>query len=55
MVSPLFMPVLLQSLKDSLAEAVTDEVPLSRNQPDDTLFTSMPEETSPMLEDKTNP
>ena len=37
--------MLLQSLKDSLAEAVADAVPLSRNQPDHVL-TSMPEETS---------
>ena len=41
--------MLLQSLKDSLAEAVTDEVPLPRNQPDH-ILTPMPEETSPMLE-----
>jgi hypothetical protein len=40
--------MLLQSLKDSLAEAVTDEV-LTRNQPDH-ILASMPEETSPMLE-----
>jgi small G protein signaling modulator 3 len=36
--------MLLQSLKDSLAEAVADAVPLSRNQPDH--LTSMPEEIS---------
>ena len=41
--------ILLQSLKDSLAEAVTDEVPLPRNQPDH-ILTSMPKETSPILE-----
>lgn len=54
MVRPLFIRdisalMLLQSLKDSLAEAVTDEVPLSRNHPDH-ILTSMPEETPPMLE-----
>jgi hypothetical protein len=42
--------MLLQSLKDSLAEAATDKVPLSRNQPDHILTSIMPEETSPMPE-----
>ena len=38
-----------KSLKDSLAEAVTDEVPLPRNQSDH-ILTPMPEEASPRLE-----
>ena len=41
--------ILPQSLKDSLAEAVTDKVLLSQNQPDD-ILASMPKDTSSMLE-----
>ena len=41
--------ILPQLLKDSLAEAVTDKVLLSRNQPDH-ILTSMPKDTSSMLE-----
>ncbi|KAF8813556.1 TBC-domain-containing protein [Phlegmacium glaucopus] len=40
----------VMSLTDSLAEAVADEVPLSRNQADHAL-SPMPEETSPMPEE----
>ena len=41
--------ILPQSLKDSLAEAVTDKVLLSQNQPDD-ILALMPKDTSSMLE-----